>query len=175
MSTHVFVDESKSRGLLLAAALVPPGDLAQTRKLVDSLRLPRQRRIHFTAESDARRKTILRALADVGTKVVIYDATSYSNIKHARDAAMTRLVDDAIKIGTRILVIERDDQSEASDRAIIRARADQAGCRDTLRYVHKRAYEECLLSIPDAVAWSWAKGGHWRRHVDTIVSDVVCL
>jgi len=173
MNAHVFVDESKSRGLLLAAALVPPDELARLRKLVDGLRLPRQRRIHFTAESDARRKIILTALADAHVQAIVYDASAHKDVKKARDTALSRLVDDVAKMGAQMLVIERDDQSEASDRAIIRERAGQAGCRDRLRYVHKRSHEECLLSIPDAVAWSWAKAGHWRMRTDRIVSEVV--
>jgi hypothetical protein len=173
MNAHVFVDESKARGLLLAAAVIPPEELARMRKLVDSLRLPRQRRIHFTAESDARRKIILTALAGAGTRAIVYDASAYKDIKRARDTALSRLVDDSAKLGARMLVIERDDQSEASDRAIIRSRAEIAGCLDQLRYVHKRSHEECLLSIPDAVAWTWAKAGHWRQRVEGIVAEVV--
>jgi hypothetical protein len=38
-----------------------------------------------------------------------------------------------------------------------------AGCRDTLRYEHRRASAEQLLAIPDAIAWCWANGGDWRR------------
>jgi hypothetical protein len=98
VNAHVFVDESKARGLLLAAGVVPAQELANLRRLIDSLRMPRQRRIHFTAESDQRGKVILRALHDAGTLVSIYDATSHGNVKSARDAALTRLVDDAAKI-----------------------------------------------------------------------------
>jgi hypothetical protein len=137
--------------------------------------MPRQRRIHFTAESDSRRKIILAALHDAHAQAIIYDATAYRSVKSARDAALTRLVDDAAKIGAQMLVIERDDQSEASDKVIIRGRTQIAGCSDTLRYTHKRAYEEPLLAIPDAVAWSWAKSGHWRQRVTGIVAEVVRL
>lgn len=173
MNEHVFVDESKARGLLLAAAIVPQEELARLRKLVDSLRLPRQRRIHFTAESDARRKVILATLTGAHTKAVIYEGSSYKDIKMARDTALSRLVDDAAKMGVQMLVIERDDQSEASDRAIIRSRAEIAGCLEQMRYVHKRSYEDCLLSIPDAIAWSWAKAGQWRQRVEGIAAEVV--
>jgi hypothetical protein len=175
VNAHVFVDESKAHGLLLAAAVVPAQELANLRRLIDSLRLPRQRRIHFTAESDSRRKIILDALRQASVQVAIYDATSYRNIKSARDAALARLVDDAAKIGAQLLIIERDDQSEASDKLIIRSRLQIAGCGDTLRYAHKRAHEECLLAIPDAVAWSWAKGGHWRQRVNGIVAEVALI
>jgi hypothetical protein len=173
MNAHVFVDESKSRGYLLAAAIVPPQDLARMRKLLGALRLPRQRRIHFTGESDARRKMILRSLTDAGVQVTIYDASSYVQVKDARDAAMTRLVDDAAKIGASMLLIEREDGTLRSDCAIIRARTERAGCRDSLRFAHVRAYEECLLAIPDAVAWSWAKGGHWRQRAQLLVAQAV--
>lgn len=170
MSAHVFVDETKARGYVLAAAVVLPDDLAALRKLVNSLRLPRQRRIHFQSENDARRKVILNALISANVCVTIYDASSHPDVRQARDAAMTRLVDDIARIGAAMLVVETDDQALASDRAIIRSRAEMAGCLETLRYAHMRAFEEPLLAIPDAVAWSWAKAGTWRRHAGRLIS-----
>jgi hypothetical protein len=47
-----------------------------------------------------------------------------------------------------------------------------AGCRDTLRYEHRRAASELALAIPDAIAWCWAKGGNWRRRIEPIVTNV---
>jgi hypothetical protein len=47
VKAHIFVDECKVRGLLLAAAVVPPSELAPLRKVLSRLRLPGQRRIHF--------------------------------------------------------------------------------------------------------------------------------
>jgi len=46
----------------------------------------------------------------------------------------------------------------------------EVGCRDTLRYEHRRAREELLLAIPDAIAWCWARGETWRRRVEPVVS-----
>lgn len=43
------------------------------------------------------------------------------------------------------------------------------GCRDTLRYEHRRAREELFLAIPDAIAWCWARGGTWRQRVEPVV------
>lgn len=142
---------------------------------MNSLRLPRQRRIHFQTESDGRRKVILDALAGASVCITMYDAIAYPDVKEARDAGMTRLIDDIAKIGAARLVVERDDQTVRSDRAIIRARAELAGCVETLRYVHQRAHEEPPLAIPDAVAWSWAKAGHWRQRVNCLVTNVVRL
>jgi hypothetical protein len=47
----------------------------------------------------------------------------------------------------------------------------KAGLDDSLRYDHLRPYEECLLALPDAIAWCWAKGGHWRTRVQRLVSS----
>ncbi|GGR66143.1 hypothetical protein GCM10010169_07020 [Micromonospora fulviviridis] len=43
---------------------------------------------------------------------------------------------------------------------------------DSLRCEHLRAYEECLLAIPDALAWCWARGGPWRSAVRGLVTEV---
>jgi hypothetical protein len=172
MNAHWFVDESKSRGYLLAAAAIPPTELNQMRKLIDALRLPRQRRIHFTAESDSRRKAILGSFAAAGVTAFIYDASSHRKVQHAREAAMTRLVNDAVKTGASTLVIECDDEAIKSDKAIIRREVSIAGRHHTFRYIHQRAHEECLLAIPDALAWSWAKGGHWRQRAAPLVTQV---
>jgi len=47
-----------------------------------------------------------------------------------------------------------------------------AGCRDTLRYEHRRASAEQLLAIPGAIAPCWANGGDWRRRIEPVVTDV---
>jgi hypothetical protein len=173
VKAHIFVDECKVRGLLLAAAVIPPSDLALLRKLLGGLRLPGQRRIHFSAESDARRKVILRTLVDAGLEARIYDATSIKDIQLARDTAVARLVDDAAELGVELLVLERDDESVAADRKTILARRKLTGHIDMPRFVHKRAHEDCLLSVPDAVAWAWSKGGHWRDRVKPLVGEIV--
>jgi|ERR1022692_1224652 2-C-methyl-D-erythritol 4-phosphate cytidylyltransferase len=175
MHPHVFVDESKARrGYLLAAAFILPCNVTGLRKTIGALQLPNQERIHFVDESDTRRKTILSVMeAAAGHVVTIYDASAFRDVKAARDAAMARLVDDAAKAGAERLVIETDDQAVASDKRIIRERVEQAGCQDFLRYDHRRAREDRLLSIPDAVAWSWAKGPPWRLRASGLLTHVV--
>ena len=41
----------------------------------------------------------------------------------------------------------------------------ELGCRDTVRYEYARAAEGLLLSVPDATAWWWGRGGDWRRRI----------
>jgi hypothetical protein len=40
--------------------------------------------------------------------------------------------------------------------------AREHGCSDSLQYELLAAHADPLLWIPDAVAWSWVKGGEWR-------------
>jgi hypothetical protein len=171
----VFVDESKARGYLLAAAVVDSADLPWVRKHVRTLCLPRQRRLHFTTESKPRRKAILHRLADMGVNAIVYDASAYYDEKAARNAAMSRMVDDTARMGATLLIVERDDSFLAADRNIIQDCLIRTGCQDTLRYEHLRAHEECLLALPDAIAWCWARGGEWRYQVKSLITEVVTM
>jgi hypothetical protein len=175
MTAHVFADESKARGYLLAAAVVKPENLGQARRQVGALRLPRQRRIHFAKEQDSRRRSIISAFSVVPAKVTLYDASKHTSEQSARRACLEQLVDDLTKIGARLLVLEQDDSLIESDRRLLYSRVRAAGCEETLRYEHKRAGEECLLAIPDAIAWCWARGGDWRRRAEPLVVEVVTL
>jgi hypothetical protein len=175
LAAHIFCDESKARGFVLAAVVVEPSDLGRLRSEVGALRLPRQRRLHFATESDGRRRAIIKHFGTTGVSAVIYDGSGYRDGKAARDAVIGQLADDAAAMGADRLILELDDSVAASDRAIIRERLLKVGRHHSLRYEHRRAHEECLLAIPDAIAWCWVKGGHWRRFADAIVTDVVRL
>lgn len=48
MSTHVFVDEAKNRGYLIAAAFFRTDQIQSARKRMECLRMPGQRRLYFT-------------------------------------------------------------------------------------------------------------------------------
>lgn len=174
MHEHVFVDESKTGGFMLAAVSVRPADLGGLRSLVGNLRLKGQRRVHFTSESDARRKQILQALKDAGVNGRIYDARQITSDKEARDTVIARLADDVAAMGARRLVLELDDSVARNDRRIIFERMQKVG-QNSLEYCHMRAREECLLSLPDALAWSYGRGGHWRKLAKELVTEVVEL
>ena len=175
LSAHVFCDESKAGGFRLAAVTVKLCDLAELRSTVAALRLPGQRRLHFANESDGRRKKIIKTLSAAEIRAVVYDAPTYRTEKDARDAIIGQLTDDVAAMGATRLVLERDDSAVASDRQIIIERLAKAGNPESLRYEHRRAHEECLLSVPDAIIWAWAKGGRWRKSVGPLVTDVVVV
>ncbi|MCF6745210.1 hypothetical protein E9529_13190 [Blastococcus sp. KM273128] len=170
---HVFVDESKRRGYLLAAVAVPVGDLHAVRKVLRDLVLPGQRRLHMKDESDPRRRAIASAIVGCGVRAIVYDAARrHRTDRDRREACLRLLVDDAAARGDHALVLEQDDTLVASDRRILYHAARYAGCAETLRYDHRRAGAELLLALPDAVAWCWARGGDWRRRIGPAINGV---
>ena len=175
MNAHIFADESKRNSCVRAAAIIPAEQLAKMRQVVMSLRLPGQRRLHFVGERDSRRLQIIQAFVHAGLSTTIYEASGIRDLKVARDAVIAQLTSDALAQRAQMLVLELDDSLEAQDRLVIREQLRKADRQDTLRYEHRRAYEEPLLSIPDAVAWSWCKSSRWRKLVDPLVTEVIRL
>lgn len=170
---HVFADETKDRGYMVAAAVLPSGDVSAARRGVTGLLRPGQRRLHFTKERDSRRRQIIDAMCGLGGWVGIYDAARHGKDHHsARKACIDQLAGDCVRLGAQVLVIERDDSLMVHDRRWLYERMHMSGAAGTLRYQHQRAYEEPLLAIPDAVAWCWAKGGEWRKRAEPLVKQV---
>lgn len=170
MSVHAFVDESKRRGLVLAAALVDPAQVAATRGLIRSLRMPRQARIHFNNERNSRRRQILAAICGSGVVVHIYDATSIADDREARAACLFQLVVDLSELGGQRLVVEQEDSMLRSDRQVLYDARLKAGAED-LTYVHLRPSAEPLLWIPDAASWCWTQAA-WRHRIQPVVTRV---
>lgn len=163
MTVHAFVDESVRTRYVMAAALISPRDLAAARRSIGSLILPGQRRLHFCKERTSRRHAILSTVRALDlVDAVIYVAPTDATPRAARKACLERLVDDVVAWRGQRIVVEQDDSLMTSDRHTLyeRLRAVNA---EPIEYVHQRAREECLLAIPDTLAWCWTRGGHWRK------------
>jgi hypothetical protein len=162
MRSHVFVDENKSRGLLLAAAACLSGDVNAHRRTMKGLLLPRQRRLHFFKESAPRQRKILAVIESFGLDVKLYATPSDNHAGRAR--CLNAIVEDAAEVAER-LVIERDESRLEFDKQVLYRAVRAHDCVDTLQYELLAPHLDPLLWIPDAIAWSWAKGGEWRQLV----------
>lgn len=162
MPIHVFVDEIKSKGFLMAAARCPAGEVAVNRKALRALLLPGQERLHFRNESAQRRKQILKLVTDLHLLVDIYAVAH--NTHHARRQCLESIVRDSAGSAER-LVVERDESTYEHDRRCLREAVRRFGCHDSLRWDVLNAKSDPLLWIPDAVAWSWIRGGAWKNAV----------
>jgi len=137
--------------------------------------MPGQRRIHFVKESDRRRSGFLDTLSQFPIGAAIYEVTSRPLPKDARVRCLEPLVDDVLAAGAQRLVIETDGAVIRHDRALLYAKVGHHKGTARLRYDHLRSYEECLLWIPDAIAWCWGRGGMWRTRVKKLITTVRVL
>jgi len=176
MTVHIYADETKENGFVLAAAMVPASRAAELRALIQSLKLPRQRRIHFTTEKPERREMILEKLIKTGAiETLIMDARRIENPIAARRAAVGQLADEAVRVGAVLLRLEPDGPAVVTDKQTIFERLQRAGCAETVSYSHIAAVSESLLAVPDAVAWCYGKGGKWLRHAEPLIGKVITL
>jgi hypothetical protein len=169
---HVYVDETKRSGYVLAATSVT--ELEATRRAVRSLVLPGQRRLHMKQEQPRRRRGIVSALTTMPLETTIYDAGRlHRTDREARAACLALLVEDLAGASNDTkLVIEQDDSLVSYDNQHLIEAIRATGQRETLQYEHRRAYEEPLLALPDVVAWCWVRSGDWRRRIAPILGTV---
>jgi hypothetical protein len=169
MARVAFIDESKARDYLLVAAVVDSDDLGRYRQAIRALCLPGQPRVHMKKESDSRRRQILSTLARLGPVVTVYRATGSGRTDLARrDACIRALVEDAAAQRVDRLTFERDETLLARDRQCLIELTRRLRLPH-LEYVHDSARAESLLSVPDAIAWAWARGGDWPRRCSPVV------
>jgi hypothetical protein len=167
----LYVDESKSSGYTLVAAVVLPSESTSVKKAMRELVLPGQRRLHFSSESDSRRKTILSRLAELEVQAHIIESSAKRE-SEAREECLIGLVGQAKKHSHSKLVLERDESIEHADRRILFRELGVYGLRRTVHYDLLAPHQEPLLWIPDAIAWSYAKGGDWKRRIAPMLIDV---
>lgn len=170
MTTWVYLDETKRSGYVIAAASV--GDPTAARRVVRSLILPGQRRVHMVREREARKRQIIDAIYALAVTTTIYDAGHHHPSELAARAACLRALLADLEGGDTLLTIEQDDGMVRHDNRWLIEATRATGQRYTLRYEHRRASVEPLLAIPDIAAWAWTKGGDWRRRVEPIVMAV---
>lgn len=170
--TALYIDESKSKGYTIVAAVLLPADAREASKALRGLCKRGQRRIHFVKESDPRRREILSTLTGIGITSMVYHARGMRSTA-AREACLCRMIADAQGLSATQIVLERDDSIVQSDKRILFRELDARGLRDQVDYRHAAAIEEPLLSIPDAIAWCHARGGEWTRRVRPLIREII--
>ncbi|RKQ90196.1 hypothetical protein U746_1452 [Mycolicibacterium mucogenicum 261Sha1.1M5] len=170
----LFVDESKAKGYTMVAALVEPGEATRLRREVRALVLPRQRRIHFTKEQPERKRLILSRLTAMGARAQVFQCETKNQV-HGRDTCLSAIVARAAQHVRAKIVIERDASVEKADRQTLFREASRYGLRDTLSYSFEAPHQEPLLWIADAIAWSYTKGGDWKRRSEPIIAGITNL
>ena len=118
-------------------------------------------------------RAIAAALSAMPVAAVVFDARGVRDPRVARERALAYAVDRLAANSVRRLILEQDDSLVQSDRRVL-FRATRAAAYD-LEYVHARPASEPLLWIPDAIAWSVARGGDWARRISDLIDATVIV
>jgi hypothetical protein len=170
----MFIDESKAKGYRLAVTLIAETQSAATRAILVDQVLPGQRRIHFAKESDRRRKLLLSKLAGLGTTTHIYRVDGLPELD-ARRICLAAALEAPRALDVVHVVLEIDPSIVAQDRRAIADVLRRQRRSEDVSFSHSRPESEPLLWIPDAVAWSHARGAEWLRRLDPLVDGVTVI
>jgi hypothetical protein len=169
---HVYVDESKAKGYLLAVVIIEPGLSNGIRKRMLKLRMPGQGHIHFVNERHSRRKSILKEILKFNLQILIYRTDKQSQVQ-ARKLCFEALIDDLSALDASVLVIERDQSSQSSDTTLIKQGLVRRGLLRSVEFRFLGKSEEPILWIADAIAWSYSRGKNYRSLITEAVQKVV--
>lgn len=170
---HVFVDESKAGPYLLVASVVLPGGVSAARRVVRTLLLSKQSRIHMKDESDSRRRRILDELGRAGLRATVYRAAGFKTNIDAREACIDRLVRSLAIAPTVRVTFECDRSQDERDRKQLYRLVRELGCAERVQYEHRLATAEALLAVPDAIGWAYARGGDARKRALPLIVEVI--
>lgn len=164
MSQQAYADESvRGQAYMMCVTSVASSKVKDARKRLRTLTSPGQRRLHFSGESDRRRRFLLREMGGLGTGSVMYVARHRDQVA-ARAAILTAVVGDLLEQGTARLVLESRAYQDQRDRSVI-SHAIGSGGSTPFTYAHSEAHGEPLLWVPDAVAWAWGRDRRWKKVV----------
>ncbi len=175
MSTHAFVDESFRDGLyLLAATLVPAGDVRKLRTQMRGMLLPGQRELHLKGEKGPRRRQLLDQVVATGAQVSVYTALCTGrDQENARALCLHRLVTDLAAARGQRLILDSRPGRDNLDARTIRAALAKTHPDDRLSWEHLDSISDPLIWISDAVCWAYGAGGDWRRRIEPALAVVV--
>lgn len=169
-SAHVFIDESKARDYTIVAATLAPAAVTDTRSAVRSLRHKGSPSIHMRKESPSTKSKIIQGFKGLrlSTYILRCDEPGLSELER-RTRCLDRLLDLCAQEHASRLTIERDESLFHWERQYFVEAVRQRQMRDNFEYTWRNRNEEPLLWVPDAVAWSYAKGGKYRADIQPLV------
>lgn len=169
-SAHVFIDESKARDYTIVAATLTPAAVSDTRSAVRNLRHKGSPSIHMRKESSATKSKIIEGFKELRLSTYIFTCTdSRRSELERRTRCLDRLLDLCAQENASRLTIERDESLLRWERQYFVEAVRQRQMRDNFEYTWRNRNEEPLLWVPDAVAWSYAKGGRYRADIQPLV------
>lgn len=165
---------------LVGAVVLPSTDLNDIREELRPLLLPGQIKLHWTAESEKRRRHIVDALAGLGAMhfVISHVSTRSNKTERFRRKCLESLYYELAGAEIHAVTLEsRNLHQDKADRAQIVALQGQ-GLDRRLRIEHALGGDEPLLWIPDALLGAvnskrLGDSHHWERFEENVIVDDV--
>ncbi|WP_144784020.1 hypothetical protein [Microbacterium sp. BH-3-3-3] len=179
---RAFVDESSAvrshtrQEYLIGAALIPLEACDTIREELRSLALPGQVKLHWTDESESRRRAIVSRIAELDpmTVVVTHLSERMKKNERCRRKCLEALYHDMVAMEVFELLLEdRSPSQNSRDRQHIVALQGQ-GLDRRVRIAHKRGGDEPLLWIADVLlgAINSAELGQ-SKHLETLQASLM--
>lgn len=158
-SYRAFIDESSAvrssarQEYLVGAALIPVGSCDEVREHLRTLALPGQIKLHWTDESEGRRRSIVRRVCELApmTVVVTHLSERVRKNERCRRKCLEALYHDMVAMEIFDLLLEhRSNSQNKQDRAHIVALQNQ-GLDRRVRIGHQKGGDEPLLWIADVL------------------------
>ncbi len=156
----ILVDESKAKSFILCAVFIEESQSRSVLKALGLLRLGGQSRIHFVAESSRRKRFLLSHYKHFVSRVEFFIVRDLPE-KDSRQLAFTALVRALDSNQKYRLIIENDENHTQWDRKVLTRIIRELGLTETVRIEHDNSRTQILLWLPDALAWTKARGGNW--------------
>ena len=168
----ILVDESKRKDYILCAVEIDMSIAPAARVAVNRLRLKGQRSIHFVDEKEDRKRQVIDQYLKEDLNAICFVVQGRVE-SHARRICLETLVESLNPLERYVLVLDRDETREHSDRLTLSKRLRLLGLTDRVNFVHSEPHQEKLLWIPDAIGWCYARGGVWRSRVTELRTSVI--
>lgn len=153
-----YLDESSAvrseerQEYLVCAAVIPVAEVEAIRERVSALRLKGQIKLHWTDESEARRKQIVTALAGLSpmTSVVTHLSDRQNKTERFKRLCLEVMYYELALMGVRNVICEaRTASQDKKDRAHIVALRNQRKVEQGFDIDHCRGGDDPLLWLPD--------------------------
>jgi hypothetical protein len=159
---YAFIDESQAGRYRLCVVAVQQSQLTEIRSSLESLRLPGQRRIHMSKESDRRKSQICQLISKLPgwDSIVIESGPKKRITPETRQELFLLAAQHPLWNKIQVVVVE-DSNERMRDRRTLSWLNKYGDHKFDYRF-EKPSQESCLW-LADVIAWSMSKGGAWKK------------
>lgn len=137
---------------IVAAALIEEEDLELVRKMMSSLQLPGEKKVHWHGSSETRRGELIQAVAELPICgiTVVHNAEGAKD-RRGRRKCLEYILPHLAQLNCGGITLESRGDQDASDLDILQKFRARKVVDDRLRIHHELGRAEPVLSVPDII------------------------